>query len=291
MTSTAPVFNDMSSRGRSTSFVVVLLLAPCVLLYLIFFVWPQVTLLMLGFQRSDGSLTLDLYGKFLTDGYYLRLLWRTLVMGTATTAITILFGVPLAYLLARMRSRWAVFLLVMTTFPLLVSAVVRSFGWMVLLYRNGFVSDLMQWLYLADGPTQLMYTLPGTIIALAQVLLPIMVLSLYAVFRSISPDLELAAMSLGASPAVALCLVTIKLARGGLFSGSLLVFSMAISSFATPSLVGGPRAAVMATSIYDMTMTVLDWNFAAVQATILLVTVLILAVIYGKLLNAGAVAK
>nr|WP_250157414.1 ABC transporter permease [Tianweitania aestuarii] len=203
--------------------------------------------------------------------------------------ITILLGLPLAYLLARARSRWATLLLIITTFPLLVSAVVRSFGWMVLLYRNGFVSDLLQWLSLTDGPTQLMYTLPGTIIALAQVLLPIMVLSLYAVFRSIPPDLELAAMSLGARPTTALWLVTIKLAKGGIFSGSLLVFSMAISSFATPSLVGGPRAAVMATSIYDLTVTVLDWNFAAVQATVLLVAVLLLSLIYGRLLNGGGI--
>ncbi|MHA6643734.1 ABC transporter permease [Mesorhizobium sp. A623] len=287
---TAPVNGNPFPRGRSFSLAVVLL-APCVLLYIIFFAWPQVALLMLGFQGTDGSFTLSLYTKFLTDPYYLRLLWRTLLMGIATTAITIVFGVPLAYLLARSRSKWAVLILIMTTFPLLVSAVVRSFGWMVLLYRNGFVSDLMQWLYLTDGPTQLMYTLPGTIIALAQVLLPIMVLSLYAVFRSIPRDLELAAMSLGASPSVALWLVTMRLAKGGLFSGSLLVFSMAISSFATPSLVGGPRAAVMATSIYELTMTVLDWNFAAVQATILLISVLILATIYGRIINGGPPLK
>lgn len=284
----APVTGEKAARGRPVSLVVSLLLAPSILLYAVFFVWPQIALLMLGFQGPDGSPTLDLYEKFLGDGYYLRMLWRTIVMGVATTAITIVFGVPLAYLLARMQSRWAVFLLIVTTFPLLVSAVVRSFGWMVLLYRNGLVSDLLQWLYLTDTPTQLMYTLTGTIIALAQVLLPIMVLSLYGVFRSIPPELELAAMSLGARPVVALMLVTMKLARGGLLAGSLLVFSMAISSFATPSLVGGPRAAVMATSIYDMTMTVLDWNFAAAQATILLVTVLIIAAIYGRLLTGGA---
>lgn len=287
MTAAAPVRIEPPSRGRPVPLSVLLLLAPCVVLYSVFFVWPQVALLVLGFRTPDGAFTLDLYAKFLTEAHYLRLLWRTMIMGAATTGVTIVLGVPLAYLLARMRSRWAVFLLVVTTFPLLVSAVVRSFGWMVLLYRNGFVSDLMQWLHLADGPTQLMYTLPGTVVALAQVLLPIMVLSLYAVFRSIPPDLELAAMSLGARPSVALWLVTMKLARGGLFSGSLLVFSMAISSFATPSLVGGPRAAVMATSIHELTMTVLDWNFAAVQATILLVTVLVLALVYGRLLNGG----
>lgn len=277
--------HDPRARGLTTPVIVMLLLAPSVLLYLLLFVWPQMALLLLGFKGSDGALTLRHYIRFLTDSYELRLLWRTMALGVGTTLVTIVLGVPLAYLLARMRSRWALFLLVMTTFPLLVSAVVRSFGWMVLLYRNGLVSDLLQWLHLVDGPTQLMYTLTGTVIALAQVLLPIMVLSLYGVFRSISPDLELAAMSLGARPGVALWLITIRLARGGILTGSLLVFSMAISSFATPSLVGGPRAAVMATSIHDLTMTVLDWNFAAVQATILLVAVLLVAAVYGWMIG------
>ena len=119
-----------------------------------------------------------------------------------------------------------------------------------------------------------MYTLTGVIIALAQVLLPLMVLTLYGVFKSIDRDLEYAAMSLGASPPLALCLVTLRLARGGIVAGSLLVFSLAISAFATPSLVGGARANVMATAIYEQTIEMLDWPFASTLATILLVVVL-----------------
>lgn len=285
MTQTAPAPNLPRTRGGRPSARALLLLAPCVLVYLIFFVWPQFGLLALGFQDDAGNFSLSLYARFLGDSYYLQLLWRTLCMGFAVTLVTLILGVPLAYLLARSNSRWTPFLLMMTTFPLLVSAVVRSFGWMVLLYRNGVVSDLLQWLHFTDGPTQLMYTLNGTIIALAQVLLPVMVLSLYGVFRSIPPDLERAAMSLGARPGVTFALVTLKLARGGIVAGSLLVFSMAISSFATPSLVGGPRARVMATSIHELTTTVLDWSFAAVQSTILLVVVILIAALYGQILD------
>src|SRR4029077_12330316 len=132
-----------------------------------------------------------------------------------------------AYVLARLQTRWAAALLILTTFPLLVSAVVRSFGWMVLFLRTGVISKALVAFGLAGGPVQLMYTLTGVTIALAQVLLPLMVLTLYGVFRSIDPDLEYAAMSLGARPSLALWLVTLRLARGGLVAASLLVFSLA----------------------------------------------------------------
>jgi ABC-type spermidine/putrescine transport system permease subunit I len=99
--------------------------------------------------------------------------------------------------------------------------------------------------------------------------------------------LEYAAMSLGAPPALALWLVTLKLARGGIVAGSLLVFSLAISAFATPSLVGGARANLMATTIYEQTIEMLDWPFASALATILLAFVLALSVAYGAVLSDG----
>ena len=194
-------------------------------------------------------------------------------------------GLPTAYVLARMQSRWAGFLLLLTTFPLLVSAVVRSFGWMVLFFKDGLVSRTLVLLGFVDRPVQLMYTMTGVIIALAQVLLPLMVLTLYGVFKSIDRDLEYAAMSLGARPSVALALVTLRLARGGIVAGSLLVFSLAISTFATPSLVGGARANVMATAIYEQTIELLDWPFGAALAAILLVVVLGLSLAYGALVE------
>jgi putative spermidine/putrescine transport system permease protein len=130
-----------------------------------------------------------------------------------------------------------------------------------------------------------MYTMTGVIIALAQVLLPMMILTLYSVFRSIDKDLEYAAMSLGARPSVAFFLVTLRLARGGIVAGSLLVFSLAISSFATPSLVGSARAHVMATAIYEQTLELLDWPFAATLSSILLVVVLAISLVYGTVVE------
>ena len=112
-----------------------------------------------------------------------------------------------------------------------------------------------------------------------------MVLTLYGVFKSIDRDLEYAAMSLGARPSVALALVTLRLARGGIVAGSLLVFSLAISTFATPSLVGGARANVMATAIYEHTVELLEWPFGAALAAILLVVVLGLSLAYGAIVE------
>ena len=121
------------------SLVPVLLFAPCALIYAVFFIWPQAALLAISTSDKSGF-TLQHYGRFFGDLYYWEMLGRTLGMGVAVTAITLILGVPTAYVLARLQSRWAGFLLLLTTFPLLVSAVVRSFGWMVLFFKDGLVS-------------------------------------------------------------------------------------------------------------------------------------------------------
>jgi ABC-type spermidine/putrescine transport system permease subunit I len=280
----SPPFPGVGRRA-APALVPVLLFAPCLAIYLALFVWPQVSLLATSLVDTRQNLTTEHYVRFLGDSYYWELLGRTLLLGVIVTLIALVLGVPVAYVLARMQSRLAPFLLILTTFPLLVSAVVRSFGWMVLFFRDGLVSNLLLSLGLIDRPFQLMYTLAGVIIALAQVLLPLMVLTLHGVFKSIDRDLEYAAMSLGAPPLLALWIVTLRLARGGIVAGSLLVFSLAISAFATPSLVGGARANVMATAIYEQTIEMLDWPFASALATILLIMVLGLSIIYGALLE------
>jgi len=234
----AGVMTAGKGAAPSRIFVPVLIFAPCLLVYLVFFVWPQLSLLAVSaFDR--GQVSAAHYIRFFSDEYY----WE------------------------------------------LLGAVVRSFGWMVLFFRDGVVSNLLLALGLIDQPMQLMYTLTGVIIALAQVLLPLMVLTLHGVFKSIDPDLEHAAMSLGAPPWLALWLVTLRLARGGIIAGSLLVFSLAISAFATPALVGGARANVMATTIYEQTIELLDWPFASALSAILLVFVLVISLLYAKALD------
>ncbi len=258
------------------------LLAPAALVFALLFIWPQLGLFL---QSMPPGTPLAQYERFLGDSYYLGVLGNSLLLGLCVTLVTLVLGFPLAFLLARAETRWAGLLLLLTSFPLWVSAVVRSFAWMVLFFRNGVASRLLQSTGLVESNFQLIGTFAGVVIALAQVLLPIMIVTLYAVIRGIDRDLEHAAMSLGASPVVALWLVTIRLARGGILAGSLLVFSLSVSAFATPSLVGGARAHFMAVTIYEQTLELLDWPFAAAIAAILLAISISVALTYGRLLG------
>jgi ABC-type spermidine/putrescine transport system permease subunit I len=257
-----------------------LLLAPAGLLFVVLFVYPQLGMLAASFDAPHWS-TAN-YTHFLRDPLYLAVLGRSLLLGVLVTLITIVLGLPLAYWLARLQSRWAPMLLLLATFPLWVSAVVRSFGWVVLLARNGVLSRGLQAVGLADHRFQLAYTFAGVAMALGQVLLPFMLLSLYGVIRSIDPELERAAENLGAGPWRAAMLVTLPLASRGILSASLLVFALAISAFATPSLVGGARVQLMSTTIYEQMTELADWPFAAAVSFILLAVVLAISLAWAR---------
>lgn len=261
-----------------------LLLAPAILLFGLLFVAPLVGLGRLSLSEP-APLGVASYTRFFFDGYYLGVLGSTLLLGVLTTGLCLAVGLPMAYVLARLEWRSAPFLLLLTTFPLWVSAVVRSFAWMVLFFRGGLLTELVKATGLVPPSFQLMYTFSGLVIALAQVLLPLMVITLYGVIRGIDRDLENAAMNLGASPFLATVLVTLRLARGGIFAGSLLVFSFAISAFATPILVGGVRAHLMAVTIQEQTLELLDWPFAAALSMVLLAIGLVVVVVYGRLVD------
>lgn len=261
-----------------------LLLLPAGFVFLGLFVWPQIGLFATSLANPP-PVGFANYARFLGDAYYLGVLFRTLALGASVTLVCLVIGFPLAYLLARLESRWVAFLIMVVSFPLWVSAVVRSFGWMVLFLRTGLISTALRDAGLAPAGFQLMYTFAGIVIALAQVLMPLMVITLYAVIRSIDRDLEHAAMNLGAAPGRAVWLVTLPLAKGGIFAGSLLIFSLSISAFATPSLVGGARAQLMAVTIYEQTLEILDWPFAATISAILLAIALVIALVYGRLVE------
>jgi putative spermidine/putrescine transport system permease protein len=260
----------------------VLLLLPATLLFLAVFVVPQVWLFARSlYPKGSSGPSLSLYGDLLTDPYDLSLLWHTFVLGAVVAAGCALLGFPLAYQLARSTSRVRGPLLILTVFPLLTSAVVRTFGWQVLFYRTGVLGQLAPALGL--GP-QLVGTFTGVVIALVEVLLPFMVLTCYGVVRGVDPGIEEAALDLGDPPWRVLFRVTLPLCRGGLLAGSLLVFSLTVSSFVTPALIGGSRVQVAATAIYERTITLVDYPRAAALAVVLLVLVAALIAGYSRLL-------
>jgi ABC-type spermidine/putrescine transport system permease subunit I len=259
----------------------ILLLLPAGLLICGLFLYPQISM----FETSLGApqWTLANYEHFFTDSFYLMTLVRSLLLGLIVTVTTLLLGLPMAYWLARLPGRLAPFLLVLCTFPLWVNAVVRSLGWIILMVRGGMLSIALRDIGIGGPTYQLAYTFAGVVIAMTQVNLPFMVLSLYGVIRAIDPELEKAAQNLGAKPLAAVLLTTLPLARQGIFSASLLVFALTISAFATPSLVGGARVQLMSTTIYEQMTELADWPFASAVSFVLLVVVLIISLLYSRI--------
>jgi len=264
-----------------------LLLGPYVLLLVVFFVAPL--LLMVGislsresFGRLEWALTLRHYVRFFTDSYYLSVLADTLWLGLLTTAATLLLGYPLAYHLALTRSRWKPLLIVFILSPLLVGIVIRCYGWMILLADRGLINATLVehgWL---TRPLPLMYNKFGVTVALVHVFLPFMVLSLTGVLKRIEPALIEASQTLGASPRRAFFEVTLPLSLPGILAGSLLVFSLAISSFVVPILIGGFKVHVLPMTVYEQVLSVFDWPFGAANAIVLLAISVALIGVYIK---------
>jgi putative spermidine/putrescine transport system permease protein len=266
------------------------LLAPAVLVVGLFLVPPLLGILAGSvFQQklATGPPTLDNYGRFLGDGYYLRTLLLTVKLSLITTICALVLGYVVAYQLARtIRSRMLrrlTYLVVIA--PLFTSSIVRSFGWMVSLGNAGFVNRLLRDLGLVDAPVRLIFNETGVLIGLTHILLPFMVLSIAAVLQNIDATLEEAAMDLGASRLVTFLTVTLPLSLPGVVAGSLIVFSLAMSAYVTPAVLSGGRLKVVPMLIYEQYVTVFDWGFGAAMAVILLALTLALTGIYTRLLR------
>lgn len=264
----------MSDRTESVFFVL-----PGLLLLAVAFLFPIGQMLALSVSGPDG-VTFEHFARFLQDPFYLGILWRTVRLSLIITLICALIGFPLAYIMERGGPRLRVWLIVLVILPLMTSVVVRTFGWMALLNRNGLVTEALRSLGLVDRTFAFMHTEFAIVIGMSQVLLPFMALSIIGVINRIDIQLEQAARTMGCGFFGALRFVVLPLAVPGIVAGSLLVFALSVSSFITPHLLGGPRILLLAASIYRSVTQTLEWNFAAAQAIILVVGVGLIMVPY-----------
>ena len=218
------------------------------MLVLGFFVPVGQVFLFSVFVEAEGgrAFGLDHFGRFFVDAYYLGVAGRTFRLSAIITLFCLLLGFPLAYLMARVSPRLRLWLIVLTILPMMTSVVIRTFGWLVLLGRGGLVADFLQTVGLVGPTFSLLYTETGLVIAMVQVLLPFMALTLLGVISRIDPTLDEAARSLGGNFFQTLRHVVFPLSLPGVVSGSLLCFALSISSFITPTLVGGLRLPVLA---------------------------------------------
>jgi len=185
--------------------------------------------------------------------------------------------------LSRMRNPWRSVLLLVVLAPLLVSVVVRAFGWSMLLGPEGAVNALLQ--LLGVGPVKILYTNTAVIIALVHVMLPFMVIPVWTSLQKLDPGVENAALSLNATPLTTLRRIVLPQVMPGILSGSLIVFGLAASSFAIPGLLGGRRLKMVATIVYDEYLSELNWPLGAAVALVLLVANLVVMLSYNRLVE------
>lgn len=260
----------------------VLLLGLPVACLLAFFVIPFVMLALASVKTGTGLWTTGNYIKVAADPYYWDVLWLSFRISLWVTLVVLVIGYPLAYTMTYLVEnrilRRIIYIIVVT--PLFTSSIVRAFAWMVLLGREGFVNETLARLDLIDKPLQLIFNQTGIIIGLSYILVPFMVLTVASVLQNIEYSLLDAARDLGASPPVAFLKVTFPLSLPGVVAGSLIVFTLSVSSYVTPNILSGGKVTVMSMLIYQQYASVLNYHFGATLAVVLLCATLLLVAGY-----------
>lgn len=265
----------MSQRSLFQDWQLVLPLA-------IFFVaFVFLPLAMLGYVSVHNDMELKVQGlaqyrKFFLDGFNLGILGSTLWLAAKTTLLALLIGYPLAYLYTLAPRKLQRVMILLIVLPLLTSAVVRTFSWVVILGRQGIVNNLFLSFGWIETPLKLLYTPAAVTVALAQIEMPLMVLPLITALSNIDPNLRQASHVLGAGRWRTFFQVTLPLSVPGLLAGCLLVFAAAASAFVTQTLVGGGQLIFMPFYIYQQAIQANNYPFAATIAMALLVSVLVI---------------
>lgn len=255
------------------------LLSLPILFFIAFFLVPLSVVLVSSLLDSDTqSASLVNYANILLDQYHWGVILTTFRIGIFTTAICLLLGYPLAWYLVRIvKSRiWMSLCIIVLVVPLFTSNIVRSFGWMIMLGRNGLVNDFLQWAQIIDRPMRLLGTELGILIGLVYILLPFAVMSIGTALSRIDRSLEHASHDLGASPARTFFHVTLPLSLPGVAAGGIMVFALAVSAYVTPALLSGGRITVLPMLIYQQYSTVFNFNFGGALSIVLLVMTLAL---------------
>jgi putative spermidine/putrescine transport system permease protein len=232
------------------------------------------------FVDSDLSDLWQQITAVLTSRAMLQAIVTTNWISLLVTGVVLLMGYPIAYYLANrsgMRFTLVVFCIVV---PYFTSIIVRTYSWMVLLGRNGLINESLRHIGLIDTPLSLLYNKTSIVIGMTYVLLPYMVLTLFAAMRSIDRNLLLAARGMGASGPMIFRRVYLPLSLHGVISGALIVFILSIGFFITPALMGGPSDVMVAMLIERSVEITLDWTSASVMSLFLLAVTLVLYAVY-----------
>jgi putative spermidine/putrescine transport system permease protein len=263
-------------KATRTELAPYLLSAPAILLFAVMLATPLAATALLSlhsfsmYKGIQDVYRLDNYRDIFSDAYFYEIFGRTFRLALLVTALAIVIGAPEAHILNRMRKPWRGIFLLVALAPLLISVVSRTLGWALLFGSTGLVNRGLLALGLIATPLQFMYSETGMVIALTHVLAPFMVISVWASLQRLDPQIESAAVSLGAPAGAVLRRIVLPQVMPGVLSGSIIVFALAASAFATPAIIGGRRLKVVSTLVYDEFLNTLNWPLGAAIAVLLL---------------------
>jgi putative spermidine/putrescine transport system permease protein len=266
---------------------------PAVCFLVVFLMLPAVRLIESGFLTQDargvlkGPVTLSNYLHFFDTSLYSHVLVVTLRISLMTAGLAAVLGYPVALVMVRSHPVITRVVTFITIAPLIVSVVVRSYGWQLIL-GNG-PAGLLNWLLLSAGviqtPLRLLYSETAVVIGSLHVFLPMMVLPLASALGKIEPHLEEAARTLGMPAWRVFHRITLPLSLPGLAVGFTLVFSLTAGSFVTPAMLGGTNAQMLGNLIDQQITAIYDWPFGATIATVLVAIVIGVNLISMRLLD------
>lgn len=245
------------------------LAGPATLAVVVLLMLPVAATIATTFGEDGGVLAP--YLAFFNSGFRRTVLWRTIEISLATTAISLVVGFLTAYVVSKSPAKLKSLLIIAAVFPLLTGVVVRSFAWLIILGKNGILNNFLLGIGAIGEPLSMLYTQGSVIVAMVYLFVPLMILTLVGVLENIPDDVVQASSSLGATPAATFRQVILPLAVPGLIVGAVLVFTGSFTAYATPQLLGGERQMVMGTLMYQRAMVSFDWVGASTIAAIMVV--------------------
>ena len=274
---------------RRQSLMVLALTVPAIIAVCLVIVIPVGWLFSLSFLDSNGDLSLVNYEKMIAYKSYLRVFKTTFNVSFLTTLLCIVIGYPLAYFLSQIPRKYVGLFMLTVLLPFWTSLLVRTYAWLVMLQRNGLINNFAIDLGIWDAPVKLAHNLNGTLIGMVHIMLPFLVLPLYAAMRRIDRHALQAAANLGATPVQAFWQIFVPLSLPGVVAGSLIVFVLCLGFYVTPAVLGGGKVILVSMQITAILEDQFNWGAASALGVVLLVSTFAVLLLASRFLKLDSV--
>jgi putative spermidine/putrescine transport system permease protein len=276
---------ELDQLDRKERYTLFGLTVPYLALVLGLIIIPIGWLFYMSFIGRDETLSLENYERIWNSKAYFRIFKTTFQISILTTLICVLLGYPLTYFMSQLSKRWANICMIGVLIPFWTSLLVRTYAWLVLLQKKGLINSLAIDWGLWSEPIKFVHNTSGTLIGMVHIMLPFLILPLYANMRTIDKDCLKAAANLGATPTRAFWTVFFPLSLPGLFAGLLIVFVLCLGFYVTPALLGGGKVIMAAMKISDNIELYFSWGAASALGVVLLVVTMIILFIASKIVS------